>query len=165
MDGLFRRRTAYSAHTWHAPEPAKYAKYAKYVPSMCRGSWRTMRDWMHLSTANRIAIPARTRLIRELRADCYKPFSANGLPLIQRYCPEPGAFDLGRAKRKKTSGFVPLALIDCHGRRTSREYESPARLWTCAGAVCTVGLGSHRPSTRTYGNSAFETTSDHGVRS
>ncbi len=48
LDGLFRRLTAYSVHTrhtWHAPAPAKYAKY---VPTMCRGSWRTMRDRMHL---------------------------------------------------------------------------------------------------------------------
>ncbi len=48
LGGLFRRPTAYSVHTWHtwhAPEPAKYAKY---VPTMCRGSGRTMRDWMHL---------------------------------------------------------------------------------------------------------------------
>ncbi len=48
LDGLFRRLTAYSVHTWHtwhAPEPAKYAKY---VATMRRGSWRTVRDWMHL---------------------------------------------------------------------------------------------------------------------
>ncbi len=37
-----------------------------------------MRDWMHLSTANRIAIPARTRLIRELRADCVFNTSTSG---------------------------------------------------------------------------------------